>query len=306
MSGVEAFVHTLLAVLRARLLGPEIVHLHAIGAGYAVACARMLGLRVVFTHHGLDYQREKWGPFARLILRGGEFLAIRFASQLIFVSNAVAADVERRLGRGGTVIWNGVREPDSTADDLVLLGQWGLASKRYILQVSRTVPEKRQLDLIESFAAAELPGWHLVLVGAIDGLPYARAVQARAAKTPGIVLAGFQSGAALTTLYVNAGFFVLPSSLEGLPIALLEALSHGLPVIASDIAANREIGLEERHYFPLGDIPSLTRHLERFAAEPPDPSRAEEVKRWALERFSWSAAAQKTMEVYHLALGRNA
>ena len=62
-------------------------------------------------------------------------------------------------------------------------------------------------------------------------------------------MTGFISGDPLHTLFSQAGLFVLPSYHEGLPIALLEAMSWSLPVIVSDIPANLEIGLPPRSIF---------------------------------------------------------
>ena len=72
-------------------------------------------------------------------------------------------------------------------------------------------------------------------------------------------MTGVQTGLALQELYAYAGAFVLPSSHEGLPIALMEALSYGIPTIASDIPANLEIDLDRRCYFRMGDVEALAR-----------------------------------------------
>ena len=66
---LEAFVHTFLSILYARRTGADIVHIHAVGPALFTPLARMLGLKVVVTHHGADYDREKWGRFAKWILR---------------------------------------------------------------------------------------------------------------------------------------------------------------------------------------------------------------------------------------------
>lgn len=103
-----------------------------------------------------------------------------------------------------------------------------------------------------------MPRWKPAIVGASDHPhDYVKDVLGEAAATPGVVGTGLQTGLALRELYGRAGVFVLPSSHEGLPIAMLEALSYGLPVIASDIPANLEVGLPSEHYFPLGDVGAL-------------------------------------------------
>src|SRR6056297_190878 len=68
LGGLEAFVHTLIAVGYAAIRRPDILHIHAVGPALMTPLARLLGLRVIVTHHGPDYDREKWGAFARSVL----------------------------------------------------------------------------------------------------------------------------------------------------------------------------------------------------------------------------------------------
>lgn len=57
---LEAAVHSLLAILYAGITRPDLVHIHSIGPALVTPIARIMGLRVVVTHHGADYDREKW------------------------------------------------------------------------------------------------------------------------------------------------------------------------------------------------------------------------------------------------------
>lgn len=113
-----------------------------------------------------------------------------------------------------------------------------------------------------------------------------------------VVCTGFQKGLALQELYAHAGVFVLPSSHEGLPIALLEALSFGLPVIASDIPANVEVGLPPEHYYPLGEIGVLADRLKEFSCSSLTDDIRAERRAWVVERYNWRRIAEKTMAVY--------
>ena len=130
-----------------------------------------------------------------------------------------------------------------------------------------------------------------------DSSSYAEEV-ALAAKSTDVVLTGFQRGKALAQLYSHAGAFVLPSSHEGLPIALLEALSYGLPVLASDIPANLEIGLDESSYFPLGDVAALAEGLARVARMPQDESMRAARRGWVATTYDWKLIAEQTLRVY--------
>ncbi len=76
---------------------------------------------------------------------------------------------------------------------------------------------------------------------------------------------GFQTGETLRQLYAHAGLFVLPSSHEGLPIVLLEALSYGLQVLVSDIPSNLEVVGDPAHVFHVGDCEEL--RIEAFCAD---------------------------------------
>ena len=309
---LEAVLHTLGAVLYAGLvLRPDVLHLQAIGPALWTPLARLLGLRVVVTHHGPDYQRQKWGTLARSALRLGERAAARWAHELIVISRTIEQDVARTHGRRGTWIPNGLAAPEGEQPGPQALAPFGLQARRYVLLVSRLVPEKRHLDLIQAFARAraQLPGWRLALVGDADHAdPYAAQVRATAMAQPDVICTGFQTGAALQALYANAGLFVLPSSHEGLPIALLEALSYGLPVLASDIAPHLEMGLPEGACFPLGDVDALAARLVATAVATAQETAADRATRRAkaLQRHSWDDNARQTLQVYRRVVGPEA
>lgn len=297
--GIEAIVHTFLGVLYAGLISrPDVLHIQAIGPALMTPLARLLGLRVVVTHHGPDYDRQKWGRFAKLALRLGERFGMRWSNARIVISRVIANIVSQAHNRESYLIPNGVVLPEiPTSIDTLQL--FDLQAGKYVLLVSRLVPEKRHLDLIEAFNIAAIPGWKLAIVGASDHPDaYVREVLEQATKSPNIVCTGLQTGDALRELYGHAGIFVLPSSHEGLPIALLEALSYGLIAIASDIPANLEVGLSAECYFPLGQVEALAVRLKEFSTKPRLDEDRDRQRAWVSSRFNWKDIATKTLKVY--------
>lgn len=296
--GLEAILHSFLGVLFAAIRRPDILHIQAIGPAIVTVLARLFGLRVVVTHHGPDYDRQKWGGFARLVLKTGERFGMQWSNGRIVISEVIRGLVRRKYGQESTLIPNGVVLP-AIPDTAESLKAFGLEQGKYVLLVSRLVPEKRHLDLIAAFRRAALPGWKLAIVGASDHPDaYVKEVLDKAAAAKDIVCTGLQTGLALRELYAHAGIFVLPSSHEGLPIAMLEALSYGLPVVASDIPANLEVGLPAEHYFPLGDVGALAARLGEFAVQPLTAEARAVRRTWVSERFDWNDIARRTLAVY--------
>lgn len=297
-SGIEALVHSFLGTAYAIVKRPDVLHVHAVGPAIVAPLARLFGLTVVMTHHGPDYDREKWGGFARFILRSGERFGALASQGRIAVSNGIRSSLVEAFGKPTTYIPNGVEIPGPVLDS-DFVRALGATPGQYVLQVSRLVPEKRQLDLIDAFRRARLPGWKLILAGALTEDAYCERVRAAAAEAGSdVILAGFVIGRRLAQLFAHAGLFVLPSSHEGLPIALLEALSYGVPALASAIPANLEVKLPESSYFELGNTIELAEKLQRSAGSAADgqarEARIERVRRI----YDWDRIARETLQVY--------
>jgi glycosyltransferase involved in cell wall biosynthesis len=256
----------------------------------------------VVTHHGPDYDRQKWGRFARLMLQLGERWGMRWSNGRIVISKVIADLVRDKHAVESALIPNGVDLPQ-LPNSMGALETFGLTRGRYVLLVSRLVIEKRHLDLIVAFKQTNLPDWKLVFVGGADHPDaYQRELVKKAADAC-VVMTGFQQGLALQELYAHAGLFVLPSSHEGLPIALLEALSYGLPVLASNISANLEIGLPAEQYFPLGDIKILADCITRLSNKSPTLATREHIRAWVEQQYSWQDITRKTVALYRSIVG---
>ncbi|MDR1859396.1 MAG: glycosyltransferase family 4 protein [Bacteroidales bacterium] len=289
----EAIVHTLRAVWAAKFrLKADVVHIHAIGPALVTPFARLLGLKVIFTHHGHDYDRDKWGKAAKMMLKLGERMGCRFANEVIVISEAINAKIKELYNRNDAhLIYNGVPQPNFI-QSTEYLKELGVEPKKHIFAMGRFVPEKNFHHLISAFSSLNQPEYKLVLAGDSDFEDeYSRELK-KLAKDNGVVLTGFIKGEKLHALLTHARVFVLPSSHEGLPIALLEAMSYGLPVIASDIIPNLSVDLPQKCYFRLGDMADLTARLQDFLNNQP------EKMTYPMEKYDWDRIAEQTMAIY--------
>lgn len=290
---LEAIVHTVRAVIAARRMGADVVHIHAIGPALVTPLARLLGMKVVFTHHGPDYDRDKWGAAAKAMLRLGEALGCRFANHVIVISDVIRNLIVSKHGRtrGVSLVYNGVPQPEICSFP-EYFAQLGITEGNYVLGMSRFVPEKNLHHLIEAFARLKPQGVKLVIAGDSDFADDYSTGLKRLARENGVVLTGFIRGRHLHSLLTHARCFVLPSSHEGLPIALLEAMSYRLPVVVSDIPANLEVGLEPQCYFPVGDVAALASRLTALTAAP--CTRID----YPMDKYRWPHIAEQVAQIY--------
>ena len=294
----EAIVHTFRAINMAMRIGADVLHVHAIGPALLVPYAKMLGMKVVFTHHGPDYARDKWGFAAKTILKLGEWMGCKFADHVIVISNVIKDLIARRCGRTRNVhlLYNGVPEPD-ICDYPEYFGELGIEKEKYVLGMCRFVPEKHLHDLVEAYALLKkdhrIPDdIRLVLAGDTDFEDgYSRELKQKAWEN-GVVLTGFIRGRKLHSLLSNAICYSLPSSHEGLPIALLEAMSYRLPVITSAIPANLEVGLPTGCYHEVGDVYAIAAKIEEIA------NKSLQRINYDMHKYNWDEIAKQLGEIY--------
>jgi len=113
-----------------------------------------------------------------------------------------------------------------------------------------------------------------------------------------IIRTGYITGDDLRQLFSHARLFVLPSYHEGLPIALLEAMSYGLSVLVSDIPANLEIDLQEKRFFKCGNAEDLKTKMERLLQSDISEKEKSENKLQIIQKYSWPNIAMQTVYVY--------
>lgn len=290
---LEAIVHTFLAILRAKKERADLLHIHAIGPALLTPLAKLLGIKVVFTHHGPDYDRLKWGRAAKFILKLGERMGTTYADEVIVISTVIADLLRQSYGRNDThLIYNGVIRP-VLSSETAYIEQLGLKSKQYVVALGRFVEEKGFHHLIHAFKALGNSSYQLVLAGDTDHPSAYSDSLKQQAKEAGVVLTGFIRGESLNQLMTHATLFVLPSYHEGLPIALLEAMSYNLPVLVSDIPANLQVkGLTAEDYFRVGDEQALTQALQHKLTSPLLS------KEYDLSSYDWDYIAQQVAQCY--------
>lgn len=294
---LEAIVHSVLSVFRTCIDRSDIVHVHAIGPGLVVPLLRLAGKKVVFTHHGPDYDRQKWGYIAKKILLLGERWAVKYAHEVIVISEVINQIIQQKHHRyDAHLIHNGVNLPRVLSEETIIntLARYGLQSKNYIVIVGRFVEEKGMHDAISAYRQS---GMHmpLVVVGDADHpTDYSVRLKQLAVDTPNVIMTGFLTGDDLQAVFSQAKLFVLPSYHEGLPIALLEAMAFSLPVVVSDIPANLEVKLPPEAYFRVGDVANLA---ERITVRASSENINYSVY---LKIYDWHEIARTTARVYRL------
>ncbi len=294
---LEAIIHTFLAIIWAKTHKADIIHVHAIGPGIMIPFARFLGLKVVFTHHGPDYDRIKWGRLAKYVLKTGEKFAIKYANEVIVISSVIDDLVIQKYGRRNNhLVFNGVPDPSfSLKTDFI--DSLGLKSRNYVFTLGRFVGEKGFDLLINTFKRLNRSEFKIVIAGDSDHeTSYSKKLK-DLARNNGVILTGFIKGEKLNQLFSHARLFVLPSYHEGLPISLLEAMSYSLPVLVSDIPANKQVGLDDSCYFATGNENSLLERLSYSLA-----SDFHTVK-YDMSPYNWDRIALQTNQVYQKLFG---
>jgi len=296
---LDTFVRSILSTIREISSASDVVHFHSSGSAPLALLARLFGKKVVVTVHGLDWQRRKWGAFAQWFLQLGERAAVRLPHRTIVVGLELKRILDQRYKTNVVYIPNGVE--GRTGREVDQIRKFGLGTRDYILYLARLVPEKQCHVLIEAFRnVARREGLKLVVAGPEwHSANYVASLHHMAAGDASIVFTGEVNEEELEELYTNCYAYVLPSEVEGMSLALLDAMAFGACVVASDIPPNVDVVGDSGVFFATGNSADLTRKLEDLIG---DPERAEHYRRAGRQRmtneFHWDKIARKWEDVY--------
>lgn len=296
---------------------PDLIHIHGLWSYQSLAglrWGRSTGRpRVVSPQGMLDPWALRQSRVRKaLALALFESAALQEAA-CVHAVTAAEADILRRGGfaKVTCIVPNGVDVPGPISGAFGGRPPW-LPEGRILLYLGRFHAKKGLYELLEGWVRAGLgPAedvpWNLVLAGfgeRLDEVELREAVSA--IKGLRVMIVGPQTGMAKQQLLAAADAFILPSHSEGLPVAVLEAWAHGLPVLMSE-ACNLPEGFQLGAAFPVApDAAAIALGIDRLRRMSPEERAAMGLagRQLVEQRFSWGFVAQQMLQTYQWLLGR--
>jgi glycosyltransferase involved in cell wall biosynthesis len=299
---LETLSHTLLSTAHAAFGPYDIVHYHTLGPALFSFFPRLTGKKTVVTVQGLDWQRKKWGKLASSVLQIGEWAAIRLPHATTVVSRTLQDYYRSKYRLVPSFIPNGTDLRVRSAPHY--LSDWGLEPGRYVLFMGRFSPEKNCDLLVRAFEHTRSQAKLVLAGGAGYSDAYVQALYQK--RSDRVRVLEWVSGEARDELLTNAMLFVMPSDLEGLSLALLEAMGAGVCVLTSDVPENREVVADAGFTFRMGDEQDLSRMLQLLISNDELRSTAaRKCQQRVRENYLWPEVTRQIEREYLRVMGRH-
>ena len=294
--GIDAFLYSFFASVRALFGLYDVLHYHAEGSCAMLWIPHLFKKKIVVTIHGLDWQRSKWGGFATKYIKFGEKCAVKYADEIIVLSENVKKYFKETYNRETIFVPNGIDKPVIRQANIIK-NKYNLNKNDYILFLARIVPEKGLDDLIDAYMQIETDKKLVIAGGASHTNEYLEHIKEKVKDNKNIIMTGFVQGEELDELYGNAYLYCLPSHIEGMPISLLEAFSYGCNVLISDIDENVQVAEQYATKFKMGNAEDLAKKLKE-CLEDKNRYDSKEIQEFILNKYSWNDVVERTMKIY--------
>lgn len=307
---LDAITHSFLATIDAVKNNYDVIHYHGVGPSLLAWIPRIFARKslVICTFHSIDRYHQKWNPLAKLILRLGEKAACIFPHKTIAISQGLQKYCLNEFNKETIYIPNGINPIEEAGSDKI--AQFGLNKDEYLVMVSRLIPHKGAHILVEAFNNLKknnpddqtIQKLKLAIVGGSAYTDdYVKELHKLASCNNQIVFTDFQSGKTVNQLYANALALVHPSFNEGLPITVIEAMSHSKPVLLSNIAEHIELGTDYNLIFKDNNIQELEEKMLYFINLNHEEKRnlGTQNKLIVEEKYHWKKLIPQIIEVYN-------
>lgn len=244
---------------------PDVIHLHSSKAG---TLGRLVfpAKKVVYTVHGFDSIRlafRKFLPIERLLQRR--------CSAIVGVSNYDEQNLRsEKITSNVATIHNGIQQPDSSCVDKLEIFE---LYEKVVLCIARLQPPKDPHLFIET--ARLLPQYGFIWIGNQESVEHLGDIPANCHFLGNIINAG--------AYCAQADLLMLPSNYEGLPMVIIEAMSFGKPIVASDVGGISEIVRNDINGY------TLPNNAELFA---------EKINRILSDNLLYEKMSQRSLDIF--------
>jgi glycosyltransferase involved in cell wall biosynthesis len=294
LKSMDTITHSGLSAIHLLFSRWDVVHIYGLGNAIYLVLLKLLGLNTVISVDGLEWNRKKWGAFARLWFRFSEFIVKKYADRVIADSGVIKKYYKEKHDINAEYIPYGAYVEDAGSNGF---HEEALEREKYVLFVGRLAPEKGVHFLIKAFKNVKTD-MKLVIVG--DD-PYNRKYVESLKRNDDdrIMFLGYVYGDRYASLCQNAYVYVQPSELEGTSPALLAAMGYGCCVLVNGIDENIETIGDAGIFYKKNVVEELARNLQYLTENPEVVAQyrlkaADRVK----SHYNWDSISESVEELF--------
>ena len=247
--------------------------------------------KLIINIDGQEYKREKWGRFAKWILKFSEAMAVKYADVVVTDNKGIQDYVSEVYHRPSTLICYGgdhVRRDLSEEFECSVLKKYCLKKADYAITICRIEPENNSEIVLDAFSRSDR---NIIYIGNWNHSEFSKNLCEKYSKFPNIKLVdAIYDLDVLYALRKNARLYVHGHSAGGTNPSLVEAMFFGVPIVSYDVIYNRETTENSACYFKDSD-----ELLDIIRSDSLDGGKLKEI---AERRYRWSIISKQYSDLY--------
>ncbi|MCM1489662.1 MAG: DUF1972 domain-containing protein [Muribaculum sp.] len=290
-NGIQSVPYDIVSMWKC-LRGYDVILVLGISGGLFLPIFHMFNKRkLIINIDGQEYKREKWGRFAKFVLRVSEALAVKYADVVIADNKGIQDYVSEVYHRPSTLIsYGGDHAKREITEEFAqtVLEKYGVKENDYAITVCRIEPENNSEIVLDAFSRTDKT---LVYIGNWDHSDFSRTLREKFSKYGNIkMLDAIYDLDVLYALRSKARIYVHGHSAGGTNPSLVEAMFFGIPIASYDVVYNRETTERKAYYFKDADELLDIVNAEHLSGS--------QMKKIAERRYKWRIISRQYSELY--------